>query len=66
MKRFGVAFVVVVLLLIDAVLAVVVFGLSESLALAATVGLATPVTLLICAVALRGGRSSPTRRRDGL
>jgi hypothetical protein len=64
-KRFGVAFVMVGLLLTDAVLAVVVLELSESLALAATVGLATPVTLLICAVALRGGRSSPPRRRDG-
>lgn len=61
MKRPGVAFVVVGLLLID----VVVLELSESLALAATVGFVTPVTLLICAVALRGGRSSPLRRRDG-
>lgn len=65
MKRPGVAFVVVGLLLIDVVLAVVVLELSGSLALAATVGLATPVTLLICAVALRGGRSSPPRRHDG-
>ncbi|WP_133177907.1 hypothetical protein [Microbacterium testaceum] len=65
MKRPGVAFVVVGLLLIDVVLADVVLELSESLALAATVGFVTPVTLLICAVALRGGRSSPLRRRDG-
>lgn len=64
MKRPGVAFVVVGLLLIDVVLAVVVLKLSGSLALAATVGLATPVTLLICAVALRDGRSSPPHRHD--
>lgn len=64
MNKPGVAFVVVGLLLVDVVLAVVVFQRSDSLVLAATIGLATPVTLLICAVALRGGRSGPPGRRD--
>ncbi len=54
MKSLGVALVVVGVLVVDLVLAIVVFQRSESILLAATIGLATPLTLLICAVALRG------------